>query len=241
MSQDETKNTQGGLFFAGFFICIGLFGLGYFLREAALDFKATERFVTVKGLAEKEMPADQVIWPIAFKEIGNDSTALYQLAEEKKQTVISFLNQSGFSHEEIWVSPPQVTDRKAYEYSGGNDIETRYVIKQTVTVRSGKIDLVIATMNRLSELGKKGVTFSPDGGYTEFIFTKLNDIKPEMVEEATRNARAVAEKFAEDSGSRLGKIKNAQQGQFSIFNRNSQTPQVKKIRVVSTIQYYLAD
>ena len=74
-----------------------------------------------------------------------------------------------------------------------------------------------------------------------FIFSKLNDLKPEMIEEATKNARAVAEKFAEDSKSRLGKIKSASQGQFSVEDRDSSTPHIKQVRVVSTVEYYLSD
>ena len=114
---------------------------------------------------------------------------------------------------------------------------------QTITVYSKKIKSVRLTMNKLAELGKKGIALT-DGGYentTEYLFTRLNAIKPEMVEEATTKAREVARKFAKDSNSKLGKIKKARQGQFSINARDKNNPHIKKVRVVSTIEYYLSD
>ena len=116
-------------------------------------------------------------------------------------------------------------------------------LSATLTVYSQNVDKIREAMNRLVELGKQGIAFVRQGyqAQTEFIFTKLNDIKPEMIEEATKNAREVAEKFARDSNSSLGKIKKANQGQFSIGNRDNNTPYIKKVRVVSTIEYYLSD
>ena len=148
------------------------------------------------------------------------------------------IDQSAFS-----ISPPSVTDKSAQQYGSNQKPPFRYTALQTVTVYSDKIDLVRTAKNSLSELGKLGIVFT-GGDYqsqTEYIFTRLNEIKPEMIQEATTQARQVAIKFAEDSQSKLGKIKKASQGQFSINPRDRNNPHIKKLRVVSTVEYYLSD
>ena len=136
-----------------------------------------------------------------------------------------------------------ITDRSAQQYGGDNRAEFRYVASRMVTVYSENIEGVRAVMNELPELGKRGIVLT-GGDYqsqTEYIFTRLNEVKPEMIEEATRNAREVAQKFAADSQSRLGKIRRASQGQFSISERDRNNPHIKQVRVVSTVEYYLSD
>ncbi|MEX0608131.1 MAG: SIMPL domain-containing protein [Balneolaceae bacterium] len=136
-----------------------------------------------------------------------------------------------------------VTDKSAQRYGGGNDSQFRYVATQTVTVYSENVTEVRAIMNKMADLGKQGVALSGDEYQvqTEYLFTRLNEIKPQMIEEATKEAREVATKFAEDSNSKLGKIKTAAQGQFSISPRDNNNPHIKNIRVVSTVVYYLSD
>lgn len=229
-------------FVLGGFICLGLGLLGFFMGSSAIKFKEYERTVTVKGLSEKEYPADIVLWPIQFSTASNDLPKLYESIEADADKIIAFLKASGFEETEINVSPPGIIDKLAQGYEKSK-IEFQYYAVQTITVYSNKIDTARSTMKKLAALGKKGVVLS-DGGYqnvTEYLFTRLNEIKPEMVEEATTMAREVAEKFAKDSKSRLGKIKRASQGQFSIEDRDSNNPHIKKIRVVSTIEYYLSD
>src|SRR5690606_40057302 len=133
-------------------------------------------------------------------------------------------------------------DKLAREY-GSQEVSMRYAAAQVITVYSDKIDTVRASQGNVAELGKKGIALGGNeyNQQTQFLFTKLNDIKPAMIEEATRNARAVAEKFASDAKSQIGKLKRANQGQFTIEDRDSNTPYLKKIRVVSTVEYYLAD
>lgn len=145
--------------------------------------------------------------------------------------------------EEIAIAPPTVTDLHAQSYGDKRNILFRYTGSSTVTVYSANVAAVRAAMRDVISLGKQGVALSGEGyqGQTQFVFSGLSVLKPEMIEEATRNARSVAEKFAADSDSRLGKIRFAQQGQFSIENRDSTTPHIKKVRVVSTVEYYLAD
>ena len=126
---------------------------------------------------------------------------------------------------------------------GATDLLAIAEARQAVTVYTDKIDGVRAALSEISELGKAGIVIAGDSydNRTQYFFTKLNEIKPDMVEEATRNAREVAEKFARDSDSSVGKIKRATQGQFSIADRDQNNPHIKKVRVVSTVVYYLAD
>jgi hypothetical protein len=229
-------------FILGLFIFAGLACLGWFIGSSAIKFKAFERTVVVKGLSEQEHVADIALWPITFTATGNDLTALYEKVEADADTITAFLSANGFQAEEITTSPPSIMDKLAQGYEKAR-IEFRYTATQTITVYSKQIEAVRATMRRLAEIGKQGVAIG-DGGYqgaTEYLFTRLNAVKPAMVEEATRKAREVAEKFAKDSQSRLGKIKRARQGQFSITNRDKNNPHIKKVRVVSTVEYYLSD
>lgn len=223
-------------------IFAGLACLGFFLGSSAIKFREYERVVSVKGLAERELPADVAVWPIRFAAAGNDLTALYATMEGNAKQVADFLATAGFEPAEITIGAPAITDRLAQEYGGNGQVQLRYIATQTVTVYSGKIDQVRASQKNLADLGKKGIAFSGgDFQQTQYLFTKLNDVKPAMIEEATRKAREVAEKFAADSNSKLGKIKGANQGQFSIEDRDSNTPYIKRVRVVSTVDYYLSD
>jgi uncharacterized protein len=224
-------------------IFLGLSVLGYLLGGSVVRFKEFERSVSVKGLSEKELPADIALWPIQFTRAGNDISQVYGDLEKDTGEITGFLISNGFADSEITVSPPAITDKLAQQYGDTSKIGLRYGATQNITVYTDKIDAVRATMKKLSELGKRGIVFTGDNyeNKTEFIFTGLNHIKPEMIEEATRKAREVAQKFAKDSDSRLGKIKRARQGQFSITDRDRNTPHIKKIRVVSTVEYYLSD
>jgi uncharacterized protein len=227
----------------GGFVCIGLMALGYQISKGIIHIKSLDRTVTVKGLSEREVPADIAIWPITFQEAGNDLNDLFSSIQQKNALVVDYLKNLGFKTEEISVSPPGILDKQAAGYSGSDTFKFRYSGDSTITVYSENVGSIREAMNRLVELGKQGIAFARQGyqTQTEFIFTKLNDIKPEMIEEATKNAREVAKKFARDSNSTLGKIKRASQGQFSIGNRDNNTPYIKKVRVVSTIEYYLSD
>lgn len=239
MAEDNKTSS----FILGFFICIGLVALGYVLGEAAIEFKQYERSVTVKGLSEREYKADVAIWPIQFTVAENDLESLYSSIDARALHITDFLREKGLGAEEISLAPPAITDKSIHQYGNSARPEFRYIGLQTVTVYSENIDAVRSLMGSLSELGKKGIVFT-GGDYqsqTEYLFTRLNEVKPEMVEEATREAREVAQKFAADSQSTLGKIKKASQGQFSIRARDKQNPHIKRVRVVSTVEYYLSD
>lgn len=232
---------EKGKFFSGLFIMAGLVFLGLMLPKAVSDFRSFDRIVTVKGLCEKEVPADKVIWPIVFKVVGNDISTVYSEISRKTAAVREFLTEGGISEDEITVSVPAVSDKYAQEY-GNNDRTFRFLSTNIVTVCTGNVDKALELMNRQTDLLKKGIVTGGENAWNypiEFKFEGLNGIKPSMIEEATRNAREAADKFAKDSGSRLGKIKTANQGTFTIENRDSNTPYIKTVRVVTSVTYYL--
>lgn len=224
-------------------IAAGLIGLGFLLGNALIDFRELERTITVKGLSEQEHMADIVIWPIPFTEASNDLAGIYGNLESSSSKIVKFLTDRGIDREEITISTPTITDKKAQQYGNTGAVDFRFVGNQIVTVYSGRVEDVRGVMNELADLGKQGITLTGNEYQyqTEYIFNRLNELKPEMIEEATKEARAVAEKFAEDSDSELGKIKSANQGQFSIRPRDNNNPHIKIVRVVSTIVYYLSD
>ena len=237
------QGSRVSAFILGVAVMVGLTALGYQLGNAAIAFKQYERSVTVKGLSEREYEADIVIWPIQFSVAGNDLGSLYESIERSTSLIKQFLVENGIEAGEISFAAPAITDKSAQQYGNSARPEFRYTASQTVTVYSKNISGVRSVMGSLSQLGKQGIVFTGANyqAQTEYIFTRLNDVKPEMIEEATRKAREVAEKFAADSDSRLGKIRKASQGQFSISPRDNNNPHIKQVRVVSTVEYYLSD
>ena len=199
--------------------------------------------MTVKGLSEREFDASIIIWPLQFTEAGNDLEALYTTLETGSALIRNYLQEAGVATDAITLAPPAIVDRYAQQYGDGSRAEFRYAATQTVTVYSEDIPIVQAAMRSLSELGKQGLVFTGADyqAQPEYLFTRLNEVKPGMIEEATRNARQVAEKFAEDSQSTLGGIRTASQGQFVISDRDRNNPHIKNVRVVVTIDYYLSD
>lgn len=222
-------------------IAISVVIAGLSLRSGIVTFKEMDRKVSVKGLAEREVKADKVTWPLIYKEIGNDPSEMYDRLSSKNKRVIAFLKSADIKDSDISVNPPVISDRQADNY--GNEIMNyRYKATSVITVTSSEVDKVRQLMRRQSELMKQGIAIvSEEYGNNSitYEFTGLNKIKPEMVEEATKNARTTAQKFAEDSDSKLGDIRNAQQGQFSIEDRDANTPYIKKVRVVNTVEYSL--
>lgn len=238
-----TETGKSSAFILGLFVFLGLAVLGYLLADAAIRYKEYERTVTVKGLAEQEYPADIVIWPVQFTIANNDLAELYDAIEKSTNKISKYLQANGIAASEITLSSPAITDKSAQSYSSAQQAEFRYSAIQVVTVYSRNIKQVRRVMAGLPQLGKQGIAFT-GGNYEtrpEYIFASLNDIKPAMIEQATTKAREVATKFANDSRSKLGKIKRASQGQFSITGRDKNNPHIKRIRVVSTVEYYLSD
>lgn len=230
-----------GKFYSGLFIMVGLVVLGMMMPRAVEKYRSYDRTVNVKGLCEKEVKADKVIWPVVYRVMANDIQSVYDQTDGNNAAIIAFLKSGGVSDSEITVSVPEISDKYASEY-GSNDRTFRYIAKNVITVCTSDVDEVLALMSRQSELLKKGIVTAGGNQWenpVEFKYEGLNGIKPEMIEEATRNAREAAQKFAKDSDSRLGKIKTANQGTFTIENRDSNTPYIKKVRVVTSVTYYL--
>lgn len=218
----------------------GLIVLGMMIPRAVSKFRSFDRTVNVKGLCEKEVMADKVIWPVVYKVMANDIQSVYDQTDGNNAVILSFLESGGIADSEITVSVPSISDKFANEY-GSNDRAYRYIATSVITVCTDKVDEVLALMSRQAELLKKGIVTGGNSweNPVEFKYEGLNDIKPQMIEEATRNAREAAQKFAKDSDSRLGKIRTASQGTFTIENRDSNTPYIKKVRVVTSVTYYL--
>lgn len=220
-------------------LAIAIIAGGYFIGSGIENFKRLDHKVTVKGLSEREVPANKVTWPLLYKELGNDPSAMYELIEQKNRVVVSFLKSAGITDSEISINPPTISDRQADNY--GNEIMNyRYKATCVITVTSTNVDKVRQLMNRQSELMKQGIALVSEeygGNSVRYDFTGLTDIKPEMVQEALKNARATAEQFAKDADTHLGGIITASQGQFSIEDRDANTPYIKKVRVVNTVEY----
>ena len=223
-------------------LAAGLVGLGFALSWGLQQFRAAERSVEVKGLSEREVPATLAIWTLTHGDADADGAALYPRLEARNAKIVAFLGERGFEAKELTVGAPQVVDRQAQEF-GEQGARLRYFGKASVTVYTARVDAVRKALGDLGELGRRGVAVSVGGenGGVQYLFDDLNAIKPAMIEEATRNARESAQKFAADSKSTLGKIRRANQGQFSISDRDASTPHIKRVRVVSTIEYYLQD
>ncbi len=223
-------------------LAVGLMVGGTFVQNGLRKLSTRNRVVTVKGLAEMEVKADKVTWPLVYKVLGNDMSVLYNEIKDSNRKITDFLKSKGIKDEEISINAPEIIDTQAERYNSSVQ-PYRYNVTTVITVTSKQVDLVRKLINEQSELLKQGIAII-SGEYrynVTYAYTSLNDIKPKMIEEATKNARMAAEKFAKDSESSLGSIQKAYQGQFSIENRDEYTPYIKQVRVVTTIDYTLED
>lgn len=250
MTSDCRTSSNLFLFLGLAVIALALGLTGFKIFDGLKNFRSYDRFVTVKGLATKDMRADLAVWSVNFTVTGNDLAEAQAQLETNNGKVIAFLKSNGIGEESIRVQSIQVADKQAQTYSsGGGDGGPRYVLSQALTARTTNIDAMIKASQNVSQLIREGVVLGqPNGGYNpapQYMFTKLNDVKPEMIAEATKNARASAEQFAKDSGQKVGQIRSANQGVFEIQPRDpniseTETPD-KSVRVVTTVEYYLAD
>ena len=228
-------------------IAIGLAAFGFFVMQGlglvmkGLDhFAQKDRVVTVKGLAEMEVNANKVTWPLKYKEMGNDLKELYQKINTNNETLKAYLVKKGIPETEISINPPEIIDAEADRFNN-NPITNRYIATAGITVTTAKVDLVRTLITEQGQFMEQGIALSTSSYEIVYAYTSLNDIKPQMIETATKNARAAADKFAQDSGSKLGKMTHANQGVFSIENRDENTPYIKNVRIVTTINYELVD
>jgi Uncharacterized protein conserved in bacteria len=215
-------------------IAVGIICLGWFMKAGIDNFANKDRHVTVKGLAEREVPADKVTWSIGTKVTGNDLPMLYESINQQTDKIKRFLKQNGLDEKEITVNPPSINDLEAREW-GENNKNFRYIVSTTITVATNKVEQVNKAIFLQAELLKQGVAI--ENSNAQYEYASFQQMKPEMMAEAIKNAQKTAEQFAEASNARLGGIQTAGQGQFEIDDRDQNTPYIKKLRVVTTITY----
>jgi hypothetical protein len=220
-------------------IALGLASAGWFAAQGMARLKTQDRYVTVKGSAEKIVEADLVVWPLPHTVGGNDLADVQRQLDANTATIRQFFEKAGFQAGEIVVSPPRLEDRWAYAFGDQRPPE-RYRYSTTVSLRTTKVAKALEMLRQSGELVARGVMIG-EGSQPEFDYTRLNDIKPALIAEATANARESALQFAKDSDSRIGGIRSANQGVVTISNRDQSSPQVKKVRVVTTVEYFLRD
>jgi len=238
----------------GLLVGAGAAAGGYFMGRGFYEGRRAERYVTVKGLIERYVKADLAVWTITFTTTGADISAVSAASERDRELVRSFILKDGFADKEVEQLPTRVTDQFANPFGAPNvEASRRYVITAGFEIRTAKVDVVRQASQTTGELIRQGVVL--DGRTFEgsanpaYLFSRLNDIRPAMLAQATKSARAVAQQFAADSNSRLGAIRRASQGVFQVMSRDAEEPNPmeerasieKKVRLVSTIDYYLID
>lgn len=224
---------------AAVLLAAGLAGAGWFAAKGMERLKTADRYVTVKGSAEKIVDADLVVWPLPHTVGGNDLAEVQSHLDANTAVIREFFEKAGFKADEIVVSPPRLEDRWAWAY-GDNRPPERYRYTTTVSLRTTNVAAALDAVRRTGELVSRGVMIG-EGSAPEFDYTKLNDIKPGLIAEATAAARDSAVQFAKDSDSRLGGIRSANQGVVTINDRDQSSPQIKRVRVVTTVEYFLRD
>ena len=227
------------LVLAAALVAFGLALAGWFAAQGMARLKTQDRYVIVKGSAERIVEADLVVWPLPHSVGGNDLAAVQRQLDANTATIRAFFAAAGFPADEVVVSPPRLEDRWAYAFGDQRPPE-RYRYATTVSLRTSGVDKALAMLRQSGELVGRGVMIG-EGSQPEFDYTRLNDIKPALIAEAPANARESAVQFAKDSGSRLGGIRRANQGVVTISDRDQSSPQVKKVRVVTTVEYFLRD
>ncbi len=222
--------------FAGALVALGLCLGGLFINLGINKFASKDRAVTVKGLSTREVEADYAVWPLSFAWSGNDLPALYTKLEQVTERVKNHLQSLGFEEADIRQGSVSVSNNWDGYY--GNRPEFKYTLSTSLIVSTDKVALVVASQGKESALLKEGIIVTTEKWNLDYQFNGLPELKPSMIEEATRNARAVAQKFADDAQCNLGSIRQASQGQFSIESDQYQ-PWRKHVRVVTTVDYYL--
>jgi hypothetical protein len=229
-------------------LAVGILLAGWLIGRGLMAWRTADRYVTVKGFSEREVKADMALWPIRFVSTNDNLGRAQGDIKKSKDIILSFLEKHGMDPKTVEIHKFEVTDILANPYRSPGTIQSRYIISQTLMVRSKDPSRVMAASQAIGDLVDAGVILSANPGMEStpsYLFTGLNALKPEMIAEATANARQAAEQFAKDSGSRVGGIRKASQGVFEILPRD-RTPGVmewtqpnKTLRVVTTIEYYL--
>lgn len=252
---ESTEWKPSAITLLGVLLSLGLIVGGWALGSEIKATRLSDRYVSVRGLAERTVKADLAIWPLDYKEAGDDLPSVYSKTEADRKAILRFLSERGIQPTEIELGEARVVDTQANEYGGGNRAPHRYIIEQQITVMTSRVDQVAAAAQQTMSLVQQGIVLDSGRGQgLAYRFTGLNSIKPDMITEATKNARAAAERFAVDAGSKVGSIRQANQGVFSILAANSggdtgdsggggysnaDSSLMKTVRVVTTVDYYL--
>lgn len=252
----DNERQQAGILAAlifGVCLIVGLAAGGYLIGRGAARFKSDTRTVTVKGLVEREVKADEAVWTLSLRRASDDLKDVHAKLSADREAVIAFLKKQGFKDAEITRQPTRTIDKLAREYAPGQTTERfRYVVTTSLALRTPNIDLVQAALGSTEELLKSGVVLDGERegnvANPRYVVSKFNDLRPRLLAEATKNARSIAQQFAADSGAQVGKIHSANQGMIQIFGSDgndesgpyspTSTP-IKKIRVVSTFEFEL--
>ena len=233
---------------AAVIVGVAIAGAGWFVGNGIANMRSLDRYVTVKGLAEQDVQADRAVWPITFVATDDVLQTAQAKIEADTKTLIDFLASHGISKEMTELQNLQVTDQLAQSYRSG-PIESRYIVNQTIQVRTEDVKAVVAASQDIGKLLQGGIVLGGQGYNPgpSYMFTGLNDVKPEMIAAATANAREAAAQFAADSGGQLGGIRRATQGLFQILaadgapNMNEASQINKTVRVVTTMEYLIRD
>jgi len=254
----RSRNSRGSITLLGLTIAFGLILGAWILGSQIKAMRLADRYVNVKGLAERTVKSDLAIWPLNIKEAGDDLASVSTKTDVDKNAVLQFLAQHAIQTSEIEIGIARVVDTQANEFGGGARAPRRFIVEQQITVRTSRVDQVAAAAQKTMQLLQKGIVLGGERGQgVTYKFNGLNAIKPDMITEATRNARAAADRFAADSGSKVGSIRYANQGVFTILSADQgsatgeEGPEyagqmfspdssiMKTIRVVTTVEYYL--
>lgn len=246
----NSKCPSGGKCLVALALAASLIISAFLVADGLKKFRSYERVVTVKGLAVREVEADTVIWPISHVVTGDELAALQTQIEKNSERILAFLKEQGLDDSDIISKSSSVYDKIAQTYGDNTGEVNRYIITETITVKTNKVAALDKAAQNTGNLIKDGITLvrerDPMGaGNPAYIYTKLNDIKPEMIAEATKSARTSAEQFAHDSGAKVTGIHQADQGLFVILPVNSdqsymeRTERYKTIRAVTTIKFYI--
>jgi hypothetical protein len=218
-------------------LSIGLATAGFFVGQGISERSNGRQIVSVKGLSEREVPASVATWTVGYSATGNDLGEINKKLGGSTKAVVNFLMESGFGEKDMAVQPPAMRDTSMdVRQKDVPPPPQRFTASQAVLLRTSKVDLIKPALASASNLMMSGVLLS-GGSQPDYIFNQLNEIKPGMIQEATKNARVAAEQFSKDSQTTLGKLRNASQGWFQVENRDAATPERKTVRVVVDVEY----
>jgi len=253
MVESENGQAVKAAIIVGCCLIVGLTAAGYFIGRGTARFKSEVRTVTVKGLVEKEVNADEAVWTLSLRRAGDDLAEAHRRISKDRDAVLAFLRQQDFTDDEITRQPTRTVDKLAREFGQPQATERfRFLVTGAIVVRTAKVEQVQKSLGATEELLKAGVILDGEregsAANPRYLVSKFNELRPQLLAAATKNARAIAQQFAADSGVSVGKIHSANQGSIQIFGSDgndesgpyspTSTP-VKKIRVVSTFEFEL--